>query len=204
MINRIKENCAGKCKRGHNLLFLGYFCSYFMPFCSERFYLGISILLLDPMMVMSFYWVLVVLCMFSNAAVDATCKNEKKGKIIYISKASNNKCSIKVCENGGKSGIGMLKNKCKKLLSEWKRIGGSKGNMALQKSCSYRKEVFKNLSVVDVKKKASGSIRIKICVNGKVVRNFSLDQESDQNGQGDARLGIEAWDPFGKKSRIGH
>ena len=152
------------------------------------------------MMVPLFYWVLVVSCMFASAAVDAaTCKNEKKGKIIDIREASNKQCSIRVCEDGGKYGTGILKNKCKKLLSEWKRIGGSKGNMAHQKSCSYQKKMFKNLSVVDVKKRASGRVKIMICVNGKVVKNFSLDQKIGQNGSGQTRIGIEAWNPFRKK-----
>ena len=171
--------------------------SFIPPSChfvQKAVILEFYVLQLGPNMVLSFYWVLVVSCMFANAALDATCKNEKKGKIIDIREASNKQCSIRVCEDGGKSGTGMLKNKCKKLLSEWQRIGGSKGNMAHQKSCSYRKEMFQNLSVVDVKKRASGRVKITICVNGKVVRNFLLEQNIGQ-----ARIGIEAWNPFGKK-----
>eukprot|EP00112_Aurelia_sp_Birch-Aquarium-sp1_P022781 Seg6538.1 transcript_id=Seg6538.1/GoldUCD/mRNA.D3Y31 product="hypothetical protein" protein_id=Seg6538.1/GoldUCD/D3Y31 len=146
----------------------------------------------------SSYWVLLVSCMVANAAIDPNCQNEERGKIVDIQKkAGSNQCSIRVCEEGVKSGTGsgtgILTTKCKKLLSEWKRIGGSRGKKGLQKSCSYRKKMFKNLSVVDAKKKRSGRVKITICVNGKVVRNFSFSQEGPTY-----RFGIEAWNPFGK------
>ena len=118
-----------------------------------------------------------------NDQVNPLCENKKQGKIVDVQKSNiETECPIGVCFDG-KLEKWLVKNgrNCRRLLSEWERIGGSAGNEIQQKSCSYRKKTYENMSMFVVSKKGS-----MICVNGKIIRKFSVAFIS-------LLFGIEAW-----------
>ena len=104
--------------------------------------------------------------------VNPPCENKKEGKIVDVQKSSvKADCTIRVCLDG-KLIIGLADNqtrKCRKLLSEWERIGGSAGNELQQKSCSYRKKTYENMSIFHALKKGS-----MVCVNGRIIRKIQF------------------------------